>query len=209
MKKFFGLVLVMAVFCVLVSCTSDSNTSSTGATEVGPESNGGKVATKEYAVGDTGPAGGVIFYDDEADETDDIPGVRYLEAAPADTSWEEIQWGEKGIDIPGADKTAVGTGAQNTEDLIRHQGADSEYAAALCTALSVKKYNDWYMPSKDELQLMYEVLSSDDIEGMRFVNYWSSSEMSDYNAWINIFNQGLEANYNKELKFSVRAVRAF
>ena len=81
MKKFFGLVLVMAAFCVLVSCTSDSNTSSTGAAEVGPESNGGKVATKEYAVGDTGPAGGVIFYDDEADGTDDIPGVRYLEAA--------------------------------------------------------------------------------------------------------------------------------
>ena len=83
MKKFFGLVLVMAAFCVLVSCTSDSNTSSTGAAEVGPETKAAadkKEAKTEYAVGDIGPAGGVIFYDDEADGTDDIPGVRYLEA---------------------------------------------------------------------------------------------------------------------------------
>ena len=117
--------------------------------------------------------------------------------------------GEKGIDIPGADRTAVGTGMQNTEDIIKQQGADSEYAAALCTGLSFAKCDDWFLPSKDELQLMYQVLSSDDNEGVRFVNYWSSSEASDYNSWINIFNQGLEATHNKELQFSVRAVRAF
>lgn len=164
---------------------------------------------KEYDVGDTGPAGGIIFYDDEADGVDDIPDVRYLEAAPVETEWEEVQWGEKGTDIPGADRTPVGTGMQNTEDLVRFQKADSEYAAALCSGLSVKKYDDWFLPSKDELRLMCELLSGDDIEGVRFVSYWSSSERGDYNAWVNFFLAGQDATHNKELKFSVRAVRAF
>jgi hypothetical protein len=209
MKKFFGLVLVMAAFCVLVSCTSDSDTSSTGAAEVGPESNGGKVATKEYAVGDTGPAGGVIFYDDEADGTDDIPGVRYLEAAPADTSWEEIQWGEKGIDIPGADKTAIGTGMQNTEDLIRHQGADSEYAAAYCAGLVIGEYDDWYMPSKDELDLLVEDLYKNGFGDFEPYYHWSSSERSDVNAWGQHFFNSVQSSYPKRLPYRVRPVRAF
>lgn len=42
---------------------------------------------RDYQVRDIGPAGGYIFYDDEADGVDDIPDARYLEAAPIATQW--------------------------------------------------------------------------------------------------------------------------
>ena len=49
-----------------------------------------------YAIGDTGPAGGIIFYDDEADGVDDIAGARYLEVAPSETEWSDKEWGGYG-----------------------------------------------------------------------------------------------------------------
>lgn len=208
MKKFIGLVFAAAVFCFLVSCMSDSDTASTGAGEGGMDASSTGAET-EYAVGDTGPAGGTIFYDDEADGTDDIPGVRYLEAAPTAYGNEELVWGKEGGDVPGADRTAVGTGAQNTEDLIQHQGADSAYAAAYCAGLVIGEYDDWYMPSKDELDLLVEDLYKNGFGDFEPYYHWSSSERSDVNAWGQHFFNSVQSSYPKRLPYRVRAIRAF
>ena len=208
MKKFISLVLAAAVFCVVVSCMSDSDTASTGAGGGGMDASS-PGAEKEYTVGDTGPAGGIIFYDDEADGKDDIPGVRYLEAAPAAYGNKELAWGEKGVVVPGADRTAVGTGAQNTEDLIRHQGADSEYAAAYCAGLVIGEYDDWYMPSKAELDLLVEVLYKNGFGDFEPYYHWSSSERSDLNAWGQHFYNSVQSSYPKVIPYRVRPVRAF
>ena len=91
-----------------------------------------------YQVGDTGPAGGVIFYID--DNT-------YYEARTSDQSFSGgTAWGCS-YEVPGSDGTAIGTGEQNTADL-------SPY---FCTAAkraedhSKNGYEDWYLPSRGEL----------------------------------------------------------
>jgi hypothetical protein len=65
-----------------------------------------------YAIGHTGPAGGIVFYVTDR-------GTHGLEAAPADLS-DGSEWGCSGGGTPiaGADGTAVGTGAQNTADIL-------------------------------------------------------------------------------------------
>ena len=107
----------------------------------------------EYNIGDTGPAGGLIFYVNPNYETD---GWRYLEAAPSDQS-TEILW-DYGRDVAtGATATVVGTGQANTQTIVKVLGAGS-YAAQLCNDLTQGGYSDWFLPSKDELDLMYENL---------------------------------------------------
>jgi hypothetical protein len=39
--------------------------------------------------------------------------------------------------------------------------------------------------------------------------YWSSSEYNDANAWLQIFNDGIQTYGSKSLAFYVRPVRAF
>ena len=72
------------------------------------------LSTREYSVGDTGPAGGLIFYVNPNDAAD---GWRYLEAAPVDQSLG-AKWGCFRTPIAGARGTAVGTGRQNTADIL-------------------------------------------------------------------------------------------
>ena len=66
-----------------------------------------------YVLRDIGPAGGYIFYDKDVYSND----WRYLEAAPSDQS-TSASWGCYGVSIWGADGTVVGTGEQNTIDIL-------------------------------------------------------------------------------------------
>ncbi|MEI6388047.1 MAG: chitobiase/beta-hexosaminidase C-terminal domain-containing protein, partial [Spirochaetota bacterium] len=69
----------------------------------------GTASYKEtYAVGDTGPAGGIVFYD-KGSVSD---GWRYLEAAPSDQS-AGIRW-YNGTYISVSTGTAIGSGKANT-----------------------------------------------------------------------------------------------
>ena len=56
-----------------------------------------------YEIGDTGPAGGLIFYVNENDSDE----WHYLEAAPGDQG-RNVAWGCSGTVIDGADGTGVG-----------------------------------------------------------------------------------------------------
>src|SRR5207245_3388671 len=72
------------------------------------------LSTAGYALGDTGPAGGFIFYENPHYATD---GWRYFEAAPFDQS-AGAPWACFRRAIAGARGTAVGTGKQNTVDML-------------------------------------------------------------------------------------------
>ena len=163
------------------------------------------------AIGETGEAGGIIFYDDEADGTDDIAGARYLEAAPASTEWDNIEWGDDGTEIGGdAQLTGIGDGQAATDAIVAHMEGNeiTETAAQRADGLSHGGYDDWFLPSKNELDLMY--FNKRDIEDFTSSNYWSSSEGNDALAWYQDFGFGSQGFGGKVTsKFRVRAVRAF
>jgi uncharacterized repeat protein (TIGR02543 family) len=161
-----------------------------------------------YALRDIGPAGGWIFYDNGSytTPTATVPSWRYLEAAPSDQS-EGAEWGCYETSIPGADGTAVGTGKQNTID-IENGCPTAGIAARLCTSYDGGGYDDWFLPSRDELNLMYENLKLFVIGGFADEGYWSSSEYSADEAWFQYFGNGFQSGGDK-YNFWVRAVRAF
>ena len=162
------------------------------------------VNVKVYALCETGPAGGLIFYVKEGGYSD---GWMYLEAAPSDQS-ASTEWGCEGVSIPGADGTAVGTGEQNTIDIEAECTTDGT-AADICANLSLGGYSDWFLPSKDELNLMYTNLKVAGFGGFSGYYYWSSSEYNANDAWYQYFYFGSQNYYSKSNTSRVRAVRAF
>ena len=75
-------------------------------------------------------------------------------------------------------------------------------------------YNDWYLPSIDELQLMYSTIGpgADNIGGFESCDlewYWSSSEYGNYSAWTVNFISGFTTSYGKNNTARVRIIRAF
>ncbi|GAB6391813.1 MAG: DUF1566 domain-containing protein [Treponematales bacterium] len=183
-----------------------------------PESDRLALTVTALGVGDTGPAGGTIFYDKGSGGG----GWRYLEAAPEDLPGEYDEgsgvygysWGGYGTTC--ATGTAIGTGAANTEALAGHDHGTPAYgsglhpAARACAAFTLGGKNDWFLPSKDELDELYNQRTVV-VEGFRADCYWSSSESGADRAWLRVFTgQGQGDNtYYKYGIFRVRPVRRF
>jgi hypothetical protein len=151
--------------------------------------------------------GGIIAYILQAGDPGYDANVQHgLIAAPSDQGF--APWGCEGTGISGADGTAIGTGAQNTIDIMN--GCSSAgIAARLCGDLVLGGYSDWYLPSKDELNQLY--LNKVAIGGFNDgLAYWRSSEGDNDRAWEQGFNQGSQWSYYKDYGFDiVRAVRTF
>jgi hypothetical protein len=165
----------------------------------------------EYAIGDIGPSGGLIFYESPSYATD---GWRYLEAAPFDQS-AGANWGCFRKAIAGARGTAVGTGKQNTLDMLAacpEPGA----AAGLCANFSLNGIRGWFLPSRDELALMYRNLKANGAGDFRDggvsdnFTYWASSQQTaDMAAHIDFADLGRQHGDDKDFPRRVRAIRAF
>ena len=162
------------------------------------------VLSLEWVIGGVGPAGGGVFHD-KGYYSD---GWRYLEAAPATTEWD-VEWGPVGIDIAGASGTAIGTGAQNTADIVAAQGTGSATAGQLCDGMSYGGYDDWFLPSRDELNLMYINLHGNGLGGYALDVYWSSTETNSDLAYRQSFPSGSQVGSPKSTVDRVRAARAF
>ena len=166
--------------------------------------------TPNYAIGDTGPAGGIVFYD-KGSYSD---GWRYLEAAPASTEWTSVSWGGRGTDVNGNSVSAppeldgVGGGAANTQAIVSELGTGS-YVAKLSDDLSIGGYDDWFLPSRGELTLIYQNLYQQNSGGFVSGDYWSSSEIGGGRAWARAFNSGTEFMAWKDGNERGRAIRAF
>jgi hypothetical protein len=151
--------------------------------------------------------GGIVAYILQAGDPGYDANVPHgLIAAPSDQ--ELTRWGCNWTEISGADGTAIGTGNQNTIEIIN--GCNQEGAARLCGDLVLGGYNDWYLPCKDELNQLY--LNRVAIGGFVTVyyGYWSSTESSSTNAWHQNFLDGNQYTEDKGYSYGrVRAVRAF
>ena len=100
-------------------------------------------------------------------------------------------------------------------------------AARIADAYSLNGYDDWYLPSKDELNQMWLNLAdpdgngrnsgpddSNNLAGFGVESYWSSSEVAKSMAWVQSFFTGKQLGGNKnanhkDKKYRVRAIRAF
>jgi len=162
--------------------------------------------------------GGVIFHLFADGETGYVAGETHgLIAAVADQS-SDIRW-DNGPDEPvttGATGTAIGTGSANTDAIINEQGpTETSYAAGLARAYDGGGYDDWFLPSKDELNKMYQNIGQGNTLGLGnvgdFANnyYWSSTEFDNNDAWDQNFDNGNQDITNKGYPYYVRAVRAF
>jgi hypothetical protein len=161
----------------------------------------------EYFIGDTGPAGGFIFYHDELYSED----FQYYEAAPPSTEFIDIWWSPDNGNIEGADGVSIGDGMSNTTDILHNLGSSgAQYAALLCVELTHNSFDNWFLPSKNELHRMYLNLHLFDLGGFESVPYWSSTEQSFASAWYRNFDTDLIDQYGgKQAQCRVRAVRTF
>jgi hypothetical protein len=145
-------------------------------------------------------AGGIIFYLDST-------GQHGLVCAPQDQGF--YPWGCQGNYI--GTSSSLGSGAQNTAIIVSSCN-QSNIAAKICDELVLNGYNDWFLPSKDELNIIQLYLNGNGIGGFTAADYWSSSEyeLNSSNSVSQNFNNG---SYTwpsiKMAAYYVRAVRAF
>ena len=183
----------MTLALVFTSCSSDSEDE----------------ITKPLVIGDF-HEGGVIFYMDGT-------GQHGLLCAVSDQS-TAAEWCGSVAEINGADGTVIGTGSQNTIDIVAGCTTGGT-AADLCINLTLKNYSDWFLPSKDELNEMY--LNKASINATATANggtafaadtYWCSTELdlgSNSSALTQNLGNGISGSLTKFGTAYVRAVRAF
>ncbi|MDC3261012.1 DUF1566 domain-containing protein [Winogradskyella sp.] len=171
-------------------------------------------STCGLSIGDT-YQGGIIFYLDAS-------GCHGLIAAPGDQS-TGIRWYAGTFGFTRAKGDGIYAGKANTSIIIAAQVAigddGNNYAADLCNELIIFEggtaYGDWYLPSKYELNLMYENIGPGNALGLGNVGnfsssfYWSSTELGTGSAWGQFFDSGSQFNNGKYFPYYVRAVRAF
>jgi hypothetical protein len=175
--------------------TADSDSSPTG---------GNVQSTSNDKIGTLGPGGGIIFFN----KGNSDGGWQYMEAAPDDLP--VIPWfnGKDGVGT-GAAGTAIGTGKSNTSKIIATLG-QGHYAASACAAYSAGGFQDWFLPSKDELALVFKVIKTSWVFGsLSDFYYWSSSENSLGEAWVQDFRKGGQYYNLKGFPHLVRPVRSF
>jgi hypothetical protein len=208
-------------------------------------------------IGDTGPGGGVIFYYLAAGFScgpTRAATCRYLEAAPpafglasfdSDTAnttarrWanttNEVNVVLNSSSPETATATAIGWGYRNTRAILLQGNTNpATSAAALADSHTVTVsgvvYDDWFLPSKDELNQMCKWARG--ITGALFTSlttacsggtlntgsgaagfaadfYWSSTENDSFSSQSRLFTSGSGAATNKKGSAYVRAIRAF
>ena len=174
--------------------------------------------SRTYEIGDLAH-GGIVFYLDETGQHGLVAAMEDLTEGATDPygwGYNGYEWSCDGESVNGADGQAIGTGYQNTLDIV-NQGCSTENggitAAQAALDAEIKSYSDWYLPSKDELIEMYNQIGDGGPEGNigGFVDdwYWSSSEGNNYYAWLVNFNNGDSGNVYKDNTYRVRVIRAF
>ncbi len=117
----------------------------------------------------------------------------------ADYAWQELL----------NTSTRLGEGKANTTKILEKYPAEKYpyTAAAVARAYRGGGFDDWFLPSKSELNKLYHAKSA--VGGFSGYFYWSSTEFSANNAWIQYFINGYQYSINKSVGWCVRAVRAF
>ncbi|NDG67417.1 MAG: DUF1566 domain-containing protein [Actinobacteria bacterium] len=184
-------------------------------------------------IGDIGPGGGIVFYDAGKDEY----WGRYLEIAPKACEGVKLPWRPAGnsetVYEGSSGQTAaelrvlakgVGMGKFNTRIITKRLG-EGTYAAKYAEDLKCNEVVDWFLPSKDELDLAYNRLAQNrvggqdtPVGGFNKGYYWTSTDYNNSTAWTQYFMDGQQFDRVQTLSgnnkppanpFRVRPIRAF
>ena len=169
--------------------------------------------TLNFQIGDSYQGGKIAYLDNT--------GLHGFIIAP-DQNWNPNNnnppgWWNGSYVTTNATGTAIGTGSTNTNLIVSAQGAGS-YAAKLCADLVLNGYDDWFLPSRDELQIISNnrvALGefSDCISMCGCCTYWSSSEIDAQSAYAlsipSMNDPGGPFINGKGGQYRVRAIRNF
>ena len=208
----------------------------------------GETATATYRlrvtgdVGDVGPGGGIIFYYLAAGFKCGptlTATCSYLEAAPSGwntgsdpaRTWAQSTPANYQNTAVTGTATGIGWGYRNTRAIIQQGNSDTATSAAAIAdsytvTVSGVVYDDWYLPSRDELNQMCKwargvawisddtlcsggTLNTGSAVGFVGGHYWSSSEWDANGARFQNFSSGNRNINAKDNANSVRPVRAF
>lgn len=176
--------------------------------------------TEEFALGDVGPGGGTVFYDKGFYSN----GWRYMEAAVEDLGF--FDWGCAAMQI-GETAPGIGTGLINTSLVaFAHDNLNDYYNnPSVCNAanngtvaaqktlfMQANNQDDWFLPSEEELTLMYANLHAQGLGNFIAGLYWSSTETDIGNARTVNFYDGTATTVSKipaPNTVRTRAVRYF
>jgi hypothetical protein len=175
--------------------------------------------SKEYAIGDISPSGGIVFYD-KGTYTN---GWRYMEAAPNDAKISE--WGCLASFIENTSSPEIGEGLLNSVSITNYHDKLKNYytnpsvcnpanngsvASRESLLYSINNTNDWFLPSKNELELLYTNLKTKNIGSFINSNYWSSTQVDENKAVSIDFTDGSVIFQSKiSNNCQIRSIRYF
>ena len=206
------------------------------------------VHTPFYEVGDRGPGGGIVYYVSAAGFScgpERATTCRYLEVAPSGWNggsdptnrWAQqtpVDYSLTTVASPNtATATAIGWGYRNTRAIVAQGNTGkansiAPIAESYTVTVSGVVYDDWYLPSKDELNQMCKwarnqawvsdatvcnntgsLNSGPGASGFGASYYWSSTEYVSNMAFAQVFGDGTQPSMYKYNYLSIRPIRAF
>ena len=155
------------------------------------------VIARVYALGDTGPGGGIVFYvatdnftQSGATGTMCTSNCKYLEVAPntwfGGTSDPTIIWqpapSTGAIPSPGAALRTIGGGYQNSVTVVEWLGNNSTHANGAARSYTGSGLQDWYLPSQNELNQLCVYFSNAATTADNLSETWSGDGRCNGNA---------------------------
>lgn len=162
--------------------------------------------------------GGIVFYVDKSQQ-------HGLVVSQCDIGFTEWRNGEAGDKTTNALNLGYGAGEANTRLIVAEQTIDDQegsFAAKLAADYSIRENGEdclnpskslciggWYLPSREELQLLFQNMSDLNLIHFAYPYYWSSSESSVLSAWAIDAQTGEAHILAKETQAGVLAVHGF
>ncbi|HRE76656.1 MAG TPA: hypothetical protein PLL09_02405 [Flavobacterium sp.] len=154
-------------------------------------------STINYSVGQNGPNEGIISYAKDSYDQ----GWKYIEVSSQDQVQEE--WGCTAYSLTLAEHNEIGEGLFNTIAIANYHDQINYYLnPSVCSSenngsvtaktalVSDTIYKNWFIPSIDELELIYTNIHLNGAGNFTNDIYWSSTQASENSAFGINFNDG-------------------